>query len=93
MSAETHVAHLTASPRAEPNPDMPALQRVLIDRVLRAERAQVLLARDSGLSAKHVNQLLLGRAEGSLSAWTALLLAAGVDLNSVLPPASTEDGA
>lgn len=65
---------------AEPNPDMPMLQKVLIDAVLRSDRPQVLLARDSGLSAKHVNQMLLGRCEGSLSAWTALLGAAGVEI-------------
>lgn len=66
---------------------MTPLQQVLIDAVLRSERPQVLLARDSGLSTKHVNQLLRGRTEGSLTAWQALLDAAGVDLTRVLPPA------
>lgn len=70
---------------AEPNPDMPFLQKVLIDAVLKSDRPQVLLARDSGLSTKHVNQMLLGRCEGSLSSWQALLSAAGVDLIRVIP--------
>lgn len=34
---------------------------------------QSVLARRSGLTQKHVSQMLTGKAEGSLSAWQALI--------------------
>lgn len=51
-------------------------------------RTQRLLARDAGLSEKHVSQMMTGRVDGSLQAWQALLVAAGltvrVELRAVL---------
>jgi len=86
---------------AEPNPDMTPLQARLCDLVRAAGKEQVLLARDSGLSTKHVNQMILGRCEGSISAWQALLDAAGVTIdnlaqevreNPIIRYADTPDG-
>lgn len=49
------------------------LHAFLVDLVKSGGRAQASLARTTGLSQKHVSAMLTGKAEGSLSAWTALL--------------------
>jgi predicted transcriptional regulator len=61
------------------------LQRTLASWVLSSGISQVELARRTGFSTKHVNQMLRGGVEGTLSAWQALLDAAGI---RVRPPES-----
>lgn len=43
-------------------------------------RAQNMVARDAGLSEKHVSQMLTGKVVGSLDSWQRMLDAAGVTL-------------
>lgn len=50
----------------------------LVGAVKGSGRLQVDLARETGMSEKHVSEMLTGAAEGSLTAWSALLVAAGV---------------
>lgn len=54
---------------------MTPLQEELIARVTASGRTQAELARTSGLSTKHVNQMLKGRVPGALDAWDSLLWA------------------
>jgi hypothetical protein len=72
---EQHSAEKDAPPMLE-------VQRFLVSLVLGGGRAQVLLARDAGLSEKHVSQMLTGKAMGTLDAWQGLLNAAGIVLTT-----------
>lgn len=54
-------------------------------------RAQVLLARDTGLSEKHVSQMLTGRVTGSLEAWEDLLAAANVSPANLLAQPTADE--
>ena len=54
----------------------------LIDRIRASGVPQVTLASRTGFSQKHISQMLtLG--EGSISAWDALLRAAGIEVGEV----------
>ena len=55
---------------------MSPLQVWLTGLVRRSEVSQRDLAMKSGMSEKHVSQMLNGRVEGSVSAWSKLLVAA-----------------
>lgn len=63
------------SPQCYGEPVSP-LQRQLVDAVLRAldedEWTQVVLAGRAGVTAKHLNALLMGRAQGTLEMWERL---------------------
>lgn len=59
------------------------LQVFLAGLVLSGGKSQVLLAERSELSTKHVNAMLMGRCEGTLSAWQRLLDAAGVTIEQM----------
>lgn len=55
---------------------------------------QKALAEASGLSAKHVNQMMTGRVVGSLASWQRLADAAGITVSvrvatRVIPPEET----
>lgn len=59
---------------------MTDLHQMLARLVEQSGVPQVELARRTGYSAKHVNQMLRGQNEGTLTAWQKLLDAAGVRL-------------
>jgi hypothetical protein len=52
------------------------LHAFLVDLVDSAGRTQASIARHAGFSEKHVSQMLTGKVDGSLAAWTKLLVAA-----------------
>lgn len=60
--------------------DMPALQMFLRDLVLETGVPQNELARRTGLTEKHVSEMMNGWSQGKLTAWQALLDAAGIHL-------------
>ncbi len=60
---------------------MTELQTFLVRLVRSSGRTQASLARQAELTEKHLSQMMTGRVEGSLSAWQALLDAAGVRLS------------
>lgn len=62
--------------------DMTELQMFLRDLVLETGVPQKELARRIGLTEKHVSEMMNGWSQGKLTAWQALLDAAGVRLPS-----------
>ncbi len=59
---------------------MNALQGFLSSTIRASRVPQSELAVATGMSEKHVSQMMTGRAMGTLTAWQALLDAAGVKL-------------
>ena len=64
---------------------MTTLQKFLRDLVLDTGVAQNELARRTGLTEKHISEMMNGWSQGKLTAWQALLDAAGVHLASSPP--------
>lgn len=64
---------------------------LLADAIIES-RPQVLIARDSGLSEKHVSQMLTGKVDGSLKAWQRMLDAAGLAVTVSVTPAEGASG-
>lgn len=58
---------------------------LLADAIIES-RSQVLIARDSGMSEKHVSQMLTGKVDGSLKAWQRMLDAAGLAVRVEVVP-------
>jgi len=54
---------------------------------IRHARPQVLIARDAGLSEKHVSQVLTGKSDGSFDTWQRMLDAAGLTIRIEVAPA------
>jgi predicted transcriptional regulator len=65
---------------------MTPLQGILVAAVKASGRSQNMLARDAGLTEKHVSQMMTGRVEGTLSAWQAVLDAAGCNFDIIEAP-------
>lgn len=54
--------------------------------IVESGRPQVLIARDTGLSEKHVSQMLTGKADGSLRSWQAMLDSARLEVHVTVHP-------
>jgi transcriptional regulator with XRE-family HTH domain len=68
---------MTPTPLVVP---MTRLQELLRAEIVATGISQTELAQRTGFSAKHISAMMTGRSQGKLTAWQALLDAAGVDL-------------
>lgn len=66
--------------RADRPASMCPIQQMLVSLIRSSGVTQASLAAATGISEKHMSYLMTGRAEGSLSLWSALLEAGGVHL-------------
>lgn len=68
------------------------LQAFLVNLVRESGRTQADIARTAGITKKHMNWLMTGRAEGSLAVWSGILAAIGVRLPALTADQPTAGG-